>query len=211
MAGNIAIYFPDKHLKQRGLSEPIHTCLNIPRFWLCRRECQNWAVSFLIREPGLEGTHKIANPLLPVSSPDLSPGACRAAEPAELRLQPLLPAQQCTPITPPRQAGQRKCWIWTPPVQPTLWSSLKTGILLVDFLFICCSRPYVKHLVCSCDSLEVHLAALSRAGCTRASQQTDQKTENLCTKRLLLPRTIEYDWNIKEFLVTVWGKERIIC
>ena len=56
------------------------------------------------------------------------------------------------------------------------------------------------------DSLEVHLAALSRASCTKANQETDQKTENLCTKSVLWPRTIEYDWNIKEFLVTCLGE-----
>lgn len=62
----------------------------------------NFQLVKAIREAGREGTREITYPLLPLSSPELCPGVCTAAE---LRFQRLLPAQQCTPITPPRQAG----------------------------------------------------------------------------------------------------------
>lgn len=171
-----------------------------------------------IREPGLQETLKATNPIFPLSTHYLSPGVCTAAHrPAEGRFQPLSPAQQCTPFTLPGKAGtsftleQRHCWIKTPPIQSILCISLRMLILVVDFFVYLLFQDLCKASSFSHDSLEVHRAALSRAGCTRANQETDQKTENLCTKSMLLPRTIEYDWNIKEFLVTVWGRERIIC
>lgn len=106
-----------------------------------------------IREPGLEETLEVTNPILPPSSHDLPPGVCTAARgPAEPRPQPLSPAQQRTPLTLPREAGtrftlqQRHCWIKPPTVQSVLCMSLRVPILVL-FLFICCSRTYMKHLV----------------------------------------------------------------
>lgn len=103
MAGNMPTYFPDKHLKQKGPSEAIHTHLNIPGFWLCRRvSALNCQLVGAIREPGLAGTQEIVHALLLLSSPDLPPGVCTAAE---LGLQPLFPLHPNYPVRAGRDRG----------------------------------------------------------------------------------------------------------
>lgn len=164
MAGNMPTYFPDQHLEQRDPSEPIHTCLNIPRFWLCRREFQHWAVSCSQQSSRAGGHWRNCQ------TSSFCPKPCSFSRCLQSWGSSLCSLPSSAPQSPPKAGRVRGNAESRLLLHCQHSASLEMLILVVDFLFICCSRSYVKHLVCWCDSLEVLLAALSRA-----SHPTDQK------------------------------------
>lgn len=116
-----------------------------------------------------------------------------------------VPWQQCTPINHQGRKGQGKCWMDSSCTANTLHLSLGANSgrgFCVYLLF---------QVLCKA-SFWLMWQPGGPFGCSVQGQPANRpKTENLCTKRLLLPRTIECDWNMKEFLVTLWGRERITC
>lgn len=205
MAGNTPIYFSDKHLKQRGPSEPIHTSLNIPRFWWCRRVSALSCQLFSAEHQGWRTLQKL--PILFF----LSQALLFLQVPAQQQSSSLCSLHSRAP-QPPSKAGRDRG-----NAESRLLLRCQHSASLSDANSGSGFFVYLLFQVLCKASCSLMWQPGGPFGCSvqgwlcQGQPANRAKTENLCTKRLLLPRTIVYDWNIKEFLVTLWGRERIIC
>lgn len=200
MAGNMPRYFPTKHLKQIWMDS--HT-LRHPKV-LVMQKSQHWTVSWSgpSENQGWKGLEKwpilfflpqvLIFPQVPAQQQSWGSSLCS------------LPAMH--PNYLPRQAGTGEM---------LNQGSSSTANTLHLSLGANSGRGFCVYLLfqvlCKAFCLLMWQPG-GPCGCSVQGQPANRpKTENLCTKRLLLPRTIERDWNMKEFLVTLWGRERIIC
>lgn len=180
-------------------------CLNIPRFWLCRRvSALNFHWSGPSESQDWRGLQKV--PMLFLSQ---SWSFCRCLHSSRAEAAAFVPHTAMHPSYP-WQAGTEEMLNQD--------SSCTANILHLSLDANSGSGFFIYFLfqvLCKASCLFMWQPGgpfgCSAQCCLYWGQPANRsKTENLRTKRLLLPRTIEYGWNIKEFLVTVWGRERIL-